>query len=86
MAQVWPDRFLGAPAGHHYSVAAPEWADKPYGFANFLRAARFDNSLYNGQVLSKQSSERRQLPIRQLPCTALAPDRDRDVRHGRAGR
>jgi formylglycine-generating enzyme required for sulfatase activity len=57
----WPkygqiDFSAPAAAGHHYSVAAPEWADKPYGFANFLRSARFANSLYNGQVLSKQSS------------------------------
>ncbi len=36
--------------GKHYSVAYPEWADKPYGFANFLRAARFANSLTNGNV------------------------------------
>ncbi len=42
-----------ARAGHHYSVAYPEWADKPYGFANFLRTARFANSLSNGKVLSK---------------------------------
>ena len=42
--------------GRHYSVASPEWADKPYGFANFLRSARFANSLYNGQLLSKHSS------------------------------
>jgi hypothetical protein len=41
--------------GRHYSVAAPEWADKPYGFANFLRSARFANSLYNGQLLSKKA-------------------------------
>ena len=33
----------------------PEWADKPYGFANFLRSARFVNSLYNGRLLSKQA-------------------------------
>ena len=57
----WPkygqiDFSAGASAGHHYSVASPEWADKPYGFANFLRSARFANSLYNGQVLSKRSS------------------------------
>jgi formylglycine-generating enzyme required for sulfatase activity len=57
----WPkygqiDFSASAPAGHHYSVASPEWADKPYGFADFLRSARFANSLYNGQVLSKQSS------------------------------
>jgi hypothetical protein len=42
--------------GRHYMVASPEWADKPYGFANFLRVARFTNSLYNGKVLSKQTS------------------------------
>jgi len=44
--------------GRHYSTAYSEWADKPYGFANFLRAARFVNSLYNGRVLSKQASVR----------------------------
>ena len=37
-------------------MASPEWADKPYGFANFLRAARFVNSLYNGRLLAKQTS------------------------------
>jgi formylglycine-generating enzyme required for sulfatase activity len=42
--------------GDHYSVASPAWADKPYGFANFLRVARFDNSLYNGRLLSKRTS------------------------------
>ncbi len=57
----WPkygqiDFSAGASTGHHYSVASPEWADKPYGFANFLRSARFANSLYNGRVLSKQST------------------------------
>jgi len=57
---AWP-RFgqinfsAGAPPGRHYSAAAPEWLDKPYGFANFLRAARFVNSLYNGKLLSKHS-------------------------------
>ena len=45
-----------APRGSHYSVAYPEWADKPYGFANFLRAARFVNSLTNGRVLSHGTS------------------------------
>jgi hypothetical protein len=44
--------------GSHYSVAYPEWADKPYGYADFLRAARFVNSLYNGSVLSKRVSAR----------------------------
>jgi len=57
----WPkygqiDFSAPAAAGHHYSVAAPEWADKPYGFANFLRSARFANALYNGQVISKKVS------------------------------
>ena len=42
--------------GRHYMVASPEWANKPYGFANFLRVARFVNSLYNGQLLAKQAS------------------------------
>jgi hypothetical protein len=40
----------------HYSVAYPEWADKPFGFASFLRAARFVNSLYNGDLLSRSDS------------------------------
>jgi len=58
---AWPrfgqiDLLAKAPAGRHYSVASPEWADKPYGFANFLRAARFVNSLYNGRVLSSHAS------------------------------
>jgi len=44
--------------GHHYTVASSAWADKPYGFANFLRVARFDNSLYNGRVLSQRASQR----------------------------
>jgi hypothetical protein len=42
--------------GRHYTAAAPEWLDKPYAFANFLRSARFDNSLANGQVLSQLHS------------------------------
>jgi hypothetical protein len=45
-------------AGKHYTAAAPEWNDKPYGFSNFLRAARFDNSVANGKVLSKTESTR----------------------------
>jgi formylglycine-generating enzyme required for sulfatase activity len=56
----WPkygqiDFSADAAMGRHYSVASPEWADKPYGFANFLRSARFANSLYNGQLLSKHA-------------------------------
>jgi hypothetical protein len=45
-------------AGKHYTAAAPEWNDKPYGFADFLRAARFDNSVANGKVISKTESVR----------------------------
>jgi hypothetical protein len=43
-------------AGKHYTAAAPEWNDKPYGFANFLRSARFDNAVANGKVLAQESS------------------------------
>jgi formylglycine-generating enzyme required for sulfatase activity len=58
---AWPrfgqiDYSRRAAPGHHYSLAAKEWADKPYGFANFLRAARFINSLDNGKVLSHATS------------------------------
>jgi len=60
-SSAWPrfgqiDYSARAAPGRHYSVASPEWAEKPYGFANFLRAARFVNSLYNGRVLSRKSS------------------------------
>lgn len=56
---AWPrygqiDLDPSAARGRHYAVAYPDWADKPYGFANFLRAARFANSLYNGSLISKQ--------------------------------
>jgi len=60
--EAWPrfgqvDYEAGAGLfGRHYSVAAPEWADKPYGFANFLRSARFANSLSNGTVLARKAS------------------------------
>ncbi|HVX34044.1 MAG TPA: hypothetical protein VHA80_12970 [Solirubrobacterales bacterium] len=58
---AWPrfgqiDYSALARAGHHYAAAAPEWNDKPYGFADFLRAARFDNAVANGKVLSKKES------------------------------
>ncbi len=67
---AWP-RFgqigfsTSAHAGRHYSVGSPEWADKPYGFANFLRAARFVNSLYNGKLLAKKASTNGGLPLHQ---------------------
>jgi len=60
-SSAWPrfgqiDFAARARRGRHYSVASPAWADKPYGFANFLRAARFVNSLHNGRVLAKRAS------------------------------
>ena len=60
-SSAWPkygqiNLSTSAVRGDHYSVASPAWADKPYGFANFLRVARFDNSLYNGRLLSKRTS------------------------------
>ncbi|CAB4338352.1 unannotated protein [freshwater metagenome] len=45
-----------APRGTRYSVAYPQWANKPYGFATFGRAARFVNALQNGTLLSKKTS------------------------------
>jgi hypothetical protein len=52
-----PINFSAAqPDGQHYSVAYPEWSDKPYGFATFLSAARFVNALDNGRLLSTEQS------------------------------
>jgi formylglycine-generating enzyme required for sulfatase activity len=58
---VWPKygsvRYTSsASLGAHYSVAYPEWAQKPFNFGDFRRGARFVNSLYNGKVLSKVAS------------------------------
>lgn len=58
---VWPkygsiSYESDAQASQHYAVASPEWADKPFGFADFLRSARFANSLTNGDVLSRTAS------------------------------
>lgn len=63
-SEAWPkygqvDFAPNARDGRHYSVASSEWADKPYGFANFPRAARFVNSLDNGKVLSRKTSGNR---------------------------
>ena len=57
-SSAWPkfgqiNHSSKAKDGAHYSVAFTEWANKPYGFLNFLRAARFVNSLYNGDLLAK---------------------------------
>jgi len=58
---VWPQygsiRYTPeAAAGAHYSVAYPGWANKPFNFGDFSRAARFANSLTNGKVLSQTQS------------------------------
>ena len=60
---AWPEygqveRRAAARAGKHYRVASKAWADKPYGFATFLSAARFVNALDNGRVLKKRESNR----------------------------
>ncbi len=58
---VWPKYgsvsfSSGASDGHHYSVAYPEWANKPIGFVDFISAAHFANSLANGKILSQTTS------------------------------
>jgi formylglycine-generating enzyme required for sulfatase activity len=60
-SSAWPrfgqiDFRSKARKGRHYRVGFPEWVDKPYGFANFLRSARFANSLSNGRLLSRRPS------------------------------
>jgi len=61
-AKSWP-RFGSinfnqrAAPGTRYSVAYPQWANKPYAFATFGRAARFVNALQNGTLLSKKTSQ-----------------------------
>ncbi len=59
----WPeygavDKLPNANGGNHYRVASRPWRRKPYGFATFLSAARFANSLYNGRLLKKESRTR----------------------------
>lgn len=46
-----------ARSGKHYTVSYPQWEDKPYVFANFLRAARFANSMQNGKVVARKTTE-----------------------------
>lgn len=52
-----------APEGQHYAVADPTWTDKPFGFADFPRAARFSNSLSNGTILSQDASTTGGFPV-----------------------
>lgn len=59
-SMLWPeygqvDKRRKSRAGHHYSIASKQWANKPYAFATFLSAARFANSLDNGKLISKQT-------------------------------
>src|SRR5262245_9412027 len=44
------------PSGEHYSAAFPQWVNKPVDLVNFLSAARFINSLFNGDVLTSRTS------------------------------
>ncbi len=60
-SKVWPkygsiNRNPKAAPGQRYSVASPQWANKPYNSADFTRAARFINSLQNGKVLSTKTN------------------------------
>ena len=87
---AWPQygsvRYTsGAGVGQHYSVAYPEWADKPFNFANFSRAARFANSLTNGKVLSTRRVDVARLQVRHLPGAALAGHRTGHVRPQQPG-
>ncbi len=42
-------RVSDAPVGDHFRVAFPVWENKPIGFIDFFRAARFINALHNGK-------------------------------------
>ena len=82
VAEVRPDQLLAdgrrRPATTRSPI--PEWADKPYGFANFLRAARFVNSLYNGELLSKETSADGGFDSSPTRCGSRPQDRARHVR------
>lgn len=59
----WPEygavnKRKQARSGRHYSLASAAWADKPYSFATFLSAARLVNSLDNGKLIWKRTSNR----------------------------
>lgn len=60
-SRVWPkygsvNRDMTAPPGQRYYVSSPAWANKPYNTADFRRAARFVNSVQNGEILSRRTS------------------------------
>lgn len=57
-SSAWPgygqiNRSRRAKPGHHYRAASRQWRDKPFGFATFLSASRFANSLFNGKLLAR---------------------------------
>jgi hypothetical protein len=61
-SSVWPrygeiNYSSSAATGHHYSLSYPEWGNKPLNFSTFARAALFANSLTNGKILSKTTSQ-----------------------------
>jgi formylglycine-generating enzyme required for sulfatase activity len=60
---AWPkygqiDFKASATPGKRYRPAFAQWKNKPYGFADFLRAARFANSVHNGKILRRDSGRR----------------------------
>ena len=59
----------------------PEWAQKPFNFADFRRAARFVNSLSNGQGAVQDRIVGRRVQVRHLQGAPVAADRTRHVRH-----
>jgi hypothetical protein len=85
---VWPKygsiRYSsGAAFGKHYSVAYPEWAQKPFNFGDFRRGAEFVNSLFNGTVLFQEPVIIGRLQVPHLQGAALAQDGAGHVRHER---
>ena len=56
--KAWPkygqvNYRANATLGQKYRPAYAQWKNKPYGFADFLRAARFANSVHNGQIMRR---------------------------------
>ena len=78
--------LIQRPTSQHYAVAYPEWAQKPFNFANFRRAARFVNSLSNGKVLSKTSSSSGAFKYVTYKVRLSTGDREGHVRHEQARR
>ena len=64
----------GVGPGRHYSVAYPQWTNKPFGFANFLRAARFVNSLFNGDASSLNPDDGDVVNAATQPLSTYSPE------------